>query len=139
MTWKFACHGELSAHREENILIIEGTGPWNIEALHAAGKEIEQELDYLYQRPWAVLSIMHGQAAYLPDAVADLKEQIRQEKQGSRVATALVLTESATRNFTKGHLSQIYNDAGEHFEFFDDRETAMQWLNQQLQQVSSQS
>jgi hypothetical protein len=132
MSWKFPSHGKLNAKREGNILYLEGTGPWNLESLLEAGKGVKADLEELYQAPWGVLSVMHGEAAYLPDAQAHLIEVIAEEKTKHRVATALVVIGSSLPTFAKGHLSQIYQKAGEHFAFFDDIDTARQWLIKQI-------
>jgi len=129
---KFRAHGDLSARSINNILFIEGTGPWNIEKLKYMEVAAKDMLAKLYQQPWAVLCIMHGEIAFLPDAAAMLTEVIRQDKHKNRVATAIVITNSNLVCFSKGHLSKIYNDAGETFEFFDDRESAMSWLSAEI-------
>lgn len=132
MVWKSACHGELNVKRDNALLVIEGTGPWNIETLLAANSDAEAELNMLYQNPWGVLSIMHGEAAYLPDASHYLTEQIHAEKSKNRVATALVVSQSNLPTFSQGHLGKIYQDAGENYAFFDNVAQARDWLEQQI-------
>ncbi|WJG08805.1 hypothetical protein [Aliiglaciecola sp. LCG003] len=129
---KFPGHGQLSAICENNILVIEGTGPWNIEMLSSTDEEATKMLQELYLQPWAVLAIMHGNSTFLPDAAKKLQQIIRQEKTHNRVATAIIVTYTAHPSFSKAHLASIYQLAGETFEFFTNKEAAMDWLTRQL-------
>ncbi|GAB5381309.1 MAG: hypothetical protein Alis3KO_31800 [Aliiglaciecola sp.] len=129
---KFASHGHLKAEKLGNILLIEGTGPWNIEMLESAGDSAKSILDELYKAPWGVLCIMHGDTAYLPDAAKKLTYIVKQEKLKNRKATAVVVADANLPSFAKGHLGQIYDQAGEHYRFFDDKADALEWLNGQF-------
>lgn len=129
---KFEQHGQLASAVLGNILVLEGTGPFNIEMLRAASQEASEVLNSLYKKPWGVLSSMHGEAAYLPDAAELLIDTIRKEKSLNRIATAIIVTNSTVKVFVEGHLSHIYQRAGETCEVFEERETALVWLNRQI-------
>lgn len=133
MSWKFKQHGELSAEKEDNILVVEGTGPWNIEMLDNSSETAQQILAELFQDYWGVLTILHGEAVYLPDAAKRLIEIITQQKSHKRVATAIIITDSTMPTFTRGHLSDIYDKAGEPIAFFDNKINAVEWIQQQIQ------
>lgn len=128
LNWKFAKHGSLQAKVSGNILEVEGEGPWNSEMLTNADKEAQSLLNRLYGAPWAVLTIMKGDPIYIPEAAELLIDIIRTEKHKGRVATAIIICDTEQALFAKQHLSQIYIQAGEDYEFFDDKITANQWL-----------
>lgn len=132
MSWKFKEHGMLHAKKENNILVVEGTGPWNIEMLDNSGVKAQQILHELSQDFWGALTIMHGEAVYLPDASERLIEIVKQQKSLKRVATAIIVADSSLPAFSQGYLSGIYEKAGEEFAFFEHKVDAIKWLEQRI-------
>lgn len=128
----FAPHGTLELHLHENILQVEGSGPWNSESLHQSAQLAGPLLEQLLGKLWAVLVIVHGEPVYVPAAVASLVDTLKAEKKQGRVATAVLVNECATPGFARLHLSDIFNQAGETYAFFEDREKALAWLKGQI-------
>ncbi|MBU2877465.1 MULTISPECIES: hypothetical protein [Alteromonadaceae] len=128
----FEAHGTLDLFVKDRILRLEGTGPWNLESLDESGEEADPMIELLAQEPWAVLVIMHGECIYVHAAGQRLSEIVRAEKQRNRIATAILVNDCDSPNFAKQHIGEIYQNAGEHYEFFDDVDTAEIWLKQQL-------
>lgn len=128
----FQVHGTLDVAIEGQILVLEGTGPWNMESLHASGTYAKPLMQRLYDRPWAVLAILRGEAVYVPDAARELIETVTFEKSRGRIATAIVLEDCDLPSFSRNHLSEIYQQAGERFEFFTNISRAKFWLEGQL-------
>ncbi len=128
----FEDHGTLDIEADGQILIIEGTGPWNLESLDKSGSVALPVVQPLLGKPWGVLAILHGQVIYVPDAADALVDIVREDKRKGRVASAIILTGSDSPNFSENHISEIYTRAGEEFAFFDNQEAAKNWLLKKL-------
>ncbi|WP_334047798.1 hypothetical protein [Alteromonas gracilis] len=53
---RFLPHGEVRVHREGRILILEGHGPWNVEALQHSTDKAQPILQELSGAPWGVMA-----------------------------------------------------------------------------------
>jgi hypothetical protein len=134
---RFPTHGSVELDIDENILFVEGYGPWNLESVVEAETHMAPLLQTLSISPWGALVVLHGDPIYVPDAAAVLSRAIREQKVLGRVATALVVDQSNTPEFSKRHLSDIFKSAGESFRFFPNKEQAKWWLIQQIMQATS--
>ena len=128
----FYTHGDLSFKVEGNIMLIEGERPWNLEAINSSADNARTCHEQLYGKPWGVLAIIHGDPIHTPDAAKLLTEIVIRDKQNGRTASALVLDEDHHPDFGKFHIGEIYGNAGETFEFFNDINSARKWLNEKL-------
>ncbi|GAC16272.1 hypothetical protein [Aliiglaciecola lipolytica] len=133
---KFEAHGTLDLVVTDQILRLEGTGPWNLESLYQSGDQANPIIDQLASKPWGVILILHGECIYVHAAGKRLSEIVRAEKKRNRIATAVLVNDCDSPNFAKSHIGEIYQNAGEHFAFFDDIELAERWLKQQLKDAS---
>ena len=121
-------HGTLHFELVDNILFIEGCGPWNEEALHLFSRNMDLSRKKEIVGEWAVLINVIGDPIYTPSAARALIKYLKDEKQHGRVATAIILTDSNSPEVGKWHISAVYNEAGENFKFFDSKEDATHWL-----------
>lgn len=122
-------HGTLDYKLEGNILQVEGCGPWNKEALQLFSDNIELSKKKQALSKWAVLIHVVGDPIYTPSAVKSLLVYLKSEKEHGRVATAFILTDSTSPKIGQWHISEVYNKAGEKFQFFNDIKNATIWLN----------
>ncbi|WP_022943313.1 hypothetical protein [Psychromonas hadalis] len=125
-------HGILNIKLEDNILIIEGTGPWNREALLLSFDTAGVEQKRRISQKWAVITIFNGDPIYTPDAADLLIESIEYDKLHGRVATAVILKDSNFPGLGKRHLDKIYKKAGEPCQFFENLCDAKVWVKQQI-------
>lgn len=130
---KFPLHGSVDLDVIDNILIVEGYGPWNLESVTESGVRVLPLIETLsLAGPWGALVILHGDPIYVPDAAQFLAESIRQQRIQGRVATALMVEESNSPEFAKRHLASLLEQAGETFRFFPNKEQAKWWLVQKI-------
>lgn len=130
----FRTHGTVRLDVEDRILLVEGVGPWNIESVMVAAKTVSPLIQQFSGCIWGVLVVLYGEPIYVPEAATYLSKAIKAEKQKGRVATAVIVMESKSPEFSKSHLSQIYQNAGETVRFFEHKEQAKWWLVQQISQ-----
>jgi hypothetical protein len=129
---KFQLHGESELYFEDNILLIEATGPWNIETMTDANKRVMPLIDKLSAGPWGALIIIYGEPIYVPDAATYLVGTIKELKKRGRIASAIMVEESNDPKFAKRHMSSIFEQAGETFRFFKQKQEAKSWLVQKI-------
>lgn len=129
---KFELHGRSDFHIEDKILIVEGYGPWNVESIMDAKKRLVPLISKLSTGQWGVLVILYGEAIYVPDAANYLVESIKELKKIGRTASAIMVEEANQPDFAKRHMSDIFGQAGETFDFFEQKEEAIQWLMQKI-------
>jgi hypothetical protein len=129
---RFSVHGNLNLHVEDSILLIEGVGPWNLEAVKEAYNRFVPLKETLYGSPWGALIVMGGDPIYVPDAANYIIKRIKHERMQGCVASAIMIGESNSPEFAKRHLSEIHSKAGDTYRFFSDKEEAVWWLVQQI-------
>lgn len=117
---------------ENNLLIIQGSGAWNLNAIDRSENQASQDISSLYGKPWGVLLLLKGDSIFIPEAREKLTHIIKEDRLKGRRATALVLTECSVPNIVTEHLCSLYTGAGDEFCEFDDADSAKQWLAQQL-------
>ena len=127
-------HGTLHFTLEEDILIINGRGPWNKEALLLSVANANTVQQTRSSDKWAVLVNVTGDPIHTPDAAELLTEYIKYDKQHGRVATALILTHSSSPELGKRHIAEVYTNAGEQYQFFNSSVEAKSWLRSLLVQ-----
>ncbi len=125
-------HGTLDFKLEDNILIIEGRGPWNKEAMILSSENANLVQKQRTKDEWGVIAIINGEPIHTPDAAELLVEYIKYDKNNGRVATALILTDSTFPALGKRHISELYNKAGEAFQFFNNITDAKIWMHSLL-------
>lgn len=131
----FHSHGSLSFSQEGPILIIEGEGPWNREAIEDSADRAEECHKNLCGRPWGVLAIIHGDPFHTPDAAELLRAIVKEDKKNGRVASALLLDNSSSPGIGSLHIAEIYGRAGEVCRTFSRRDEAVQWLKEMISEA----
>lgn len=125
-------HGTLCFELKDNILLIEGCGPWNKEAMLLSSKSAQLAQKQRTKEKWGVIAIINGEPVHTPDAAELLIEYVRNDKKDGRVATGLILTGSSFPELGKRHIAKLYNKAGEQFQFFNNIADAEVWVRSLL-------
>ncbi len=129
---RFTVHGSIDVYTQDRILLVEGCGPWNLEAVKEAYNRFNPLLETLYGSPWGALVVLRGDPIYVPDAAEHLIKTIKHERRKGRVASAILVSESNSPEFAKRHLSELHTKAGDTHRFFSDKEDAAWWLVQKI-------
>ena len=128
----FYPHGKLTFQIEKNILIIEGSGPWNKEAILGSTIDSSAIRNVLYKSSWVVLVRIKGEPVHTPGAALLLEKIVRKDKMNGRIASAVILEDSNYYDFGKWHIGEIYQNAGETFRFFHNEKSARKWLKEMI-------
>ena len=128
----FEGHGSIDCHIQDNILFIEGDGPWNLEAVEQANNQYHQLMVTLHGKVWGKVVVLIGDPIYVPNAEEYLVQSIKQDRHNGCVATAIVVEQSNSPEFAKRHISEIHTKANDVFRFFADKDEASWWLVQKM-------
>ncbi|MBE1300629.1 MAG: hypothetical protein GJ680_12090 [Alteromonadaceae bacterium] len=128
----FGNHGSYEAHLEGRILVFKARGPWNLESMDAAASSFVKLSQQLHGAPWGLVGSFYGEPVHVPEAASRLIEVVKEEKKTGRVATGIVLTHCDIPLLGRQHLTDIYTSAGETFDFFDNQDQAIAWVNTQI-------
>ncbi len=134
---QFVPHGEVAVSREGRTMVIEGRGPWNLEAVERSEQAAETILRDLAGKPWGVVMVVYGEPIHVPDAKDYLVDLVKQDITNGRVASALVVGFCDSPTFAKNHIGSIYQQAGDNVAFFDSVAQAKSWVSQEITLASA--
>jgi hypothetical protein len=129
MSDKFIVHGNVSISIDENILVIECTGPWNKEYFHHLHQELLAEVQKIDITNYAILLIPYGEAIATHESLEYHIEFIRQ---GNTKAVAINLSHCETPNSTRNLCCSVYDATQLTYDFFDSNKQAKTWLRAKL-------
>lgn len=111
------------------MLIVEGGGATNAEALDAYFQAIRPLVAELAGQPWVVLVTIRGDSLMTFDAEARMRQGVHALNATDRSAVGMVLPKSF---IVRAQWQRIYKDSGCPFAYFDDESEARVWLSQFL-------
>ena len=126
---RFAVHGKCNISIEDSIIIIESTGPWNIEYFHQLHQNIVTAVSQVNVENYAILLVLHGEAICTHEVI---KFHIDFLRQGNSKAVAVNLSQCDTPQLTKDLCCMVYKAAQLTFDFFDSNKQARIWLDSKL-------
>lgn len=129
MTINFPAHGNVKVSIEDNIIILECEGPWNIEFFHILHQDIVSAIKQVGHSNYGVLLIPIGEAIGTAET---MDYHIDFLKQGNTKAVAVNLALSDVPVSTENICRIAYQAAKRKHEFFLDNDTAKLWLKKQL-------
>lgn len=131
MKAEFIAHGKCSYTIEDNIVIIDATGPWNLEFFKKMHRELSDiilnDVDF---HNFAILLILKGDSFATQDG---LDYHLHLVKQGPTKALALNSTLSNASQITQSVFKKVYDKAGLENQNFDTTEAAICWLKSKLE------
>ena len=127
---KFTPHGSCSFLVEGNIIIIDATGPWNLEFFKQMHRELVAIiLNQVDRHNFAILLVLKGDSLAVQDG---LDYHLEQVKTGPTKALAINASESNAPQTTINLFKNVYDQAGLKNKSFDRTSEATAWLTNQL-------
>lgn len=124
----FPIHGELNLSIDGQLLVIEGSGPANLEMVLNYQRSVIGYREQIMHAPWASLVLLHGTPLFPPEAKTILAETIKSAKAMHLQATAVVLTDVDYAEVVKGFWTEIYQEVDVKYQFFQSEQQARIWL-----------
>ncbi|WJG10338.1 hypothetical protein [Aliiglaciecola sp. LCG003] len=128
----FPVHGNLKLSTQDQILVIEGHGPANLEMVLLYQKEVMAYRQKIMHSPWASIVLLSGEPLVPPEAKLIFVETIKQAKIMGLKATAVVLIDVEYISTVKQFWSEIYTQSDISHGFFESEQEALSWLNTKL-------
>jgi hypothetical protein len=130
----FSPHGTLDIVIEDNLVLIEAEGPWNIEYLDQLHEQLIKAVSQVDPNNYAILITPQGEAISVE---AGLEYHLNFIRQGNAKAVALNLAHCTTASLTESIFTKLYRIAGVKHAFFDNSFDARQWLEMVLKPATA--
>lgn len=124
----FPAHGKVDISVDGQILIINGSGPANLEMIEQYQKGVVGFREKIMHAPWASLVLLSGTPLVTAEAKGILTETIKQAKLMHLAATAVVFVDIEFSDMIRHFWQEIYQDTDVKYHFFDTETEARQWL-----------
>ncbi|MFT2089736.1 hypothetical protein [Paraglaciecola sp. 2405UD69-4] len=122
-------HGQYVSNRSKQLMLFSGRGPWNDEALYYGTQSTERDIQAIKQsKPWGQIGFLYGESLMPPTAFKLFSDIICYRQTIGLKAIAIMIQDSDITFTIKTQLKVAYNKAGIESDFFDDFDTAINWL-----------
>jgi len=125
----FAPHGTLDLTIEDDMILIEALGPWNIEYIDYLHQKLLWAVTQIDRSDLGVLLTLKGEAISVEAGLEYHADFIRQ---GNTKAIAVNLAHCTTPLLTENLFSKLYRLAKIKHAFFDNVFDARAWLENEL-------
>lgn len=115
---------------EHNFCVLRARGPWNKENLKRFLKSLN-EFDIEPQtQDWGTLAILYGESLLTPDAMVMFTNAHLNLAQSGLKHVAVVLSDVNAKTLVKHQFSHVYQQCDINHEYFDDEQSALNWLSE---------
>jgi hypothetical protein len=127
---KFASHGQCQFTLDNNIIIIDAEGPWNVEFFKQMHANLQQVvLENFININYGIIVILKGETLATQEG---LDYHLYKVKHGTAKAIAINMIHSSFALTTQLEFEAVYNKAGIKNKFFNNTSTAKHWLESEL-------
>tara|TARA_Y100000310_G_scaffold112989_1_gene111531 strand:+ start:7723 stop:8112 length:390 start_codon:yes stop_codon:yes gene_type:complete len=127
----FAEHGIVEVKIEDNILLVEATGPFNEELVQYYEQSLESCIKILEDSSWNQIIILHKLSMFTTEAEHKLVQTLKNRKERGLKASAVVLDNIEGESLVKTQMSRCYECANVDYKFTSSVHEAKQWLSMQ--------
>lgn len=131
---KFSVHGDFELRLVDNILILDGSGYGNCEAVEKYKREalpLKQQLSAT-GKPWGNVLHLQGNAMLVKEAINNVNASAKITYTMGLTHVGIVLDNVDYEILVKDCWSRIYRDTGIEIEFFDNEASALQWVKSNI-------
>ena len=128
---EFRTHGEYHIDVLDDVLLIDGKGPFNVEAVKGFEKNIAVALDTLREiDSWYQIVVLHDMSIFTPDALENLTK-VNHWRMSLGLKASAVVTGSMVvgKKLAEQQLRTLYSEQGLDHGFFDSLEAAKAWID----------
>lgn len=130
-------HGHCLVERTENIIRISVAEGINQELVKRYQQEMARELAVLNGSLWGVHLVINGDVLMTPEATERLIQETSRHLALGRCGTAIELVNSQAISILRSFWSRIYQEADVPYCFVNNRQEAVDWLQQQIAAAQS--
>jgi hypothetical protein len=124
----FTEHGVFEVKVEDNVLLVDATGPFNEELIIQYEKALESCIKNLEITPWNQIVTLHKFSLFTPKAEQKLTQTLKDRSSRGLKACVVVLKNIEGESLVKAQMSRCYKYADVKHEFSPSVQEAKKWL-----------
>lgn len=124
-------HGEFSLIMNQDVVLTNAVGPWNLECIEQFGIDYATSVYSAKVSKWADIIMLQGESLLVPDAEKDLQVRIARAVETGLSHVAVVMCKSEVKTTAKLQMKRLYRNLSAELAFFDTLNEAIDWVKQQ--------
>ena len=124
-------HGEFSLIMNQDVVLTNAVGPWNLECIEQFGIDYATSVYSAKVSRWADIIMLQGESLLVPDAEKDLQVRIARAVETGLSHVAVVMCKSEVKTTAKLQMKRLYRNLPAELAFFDTLNEAIDWVEQQ--------
>ena len=124
-------HGEFSLMMNQDVVLINAVGPWNLECIEQFGIDYATSVYSAKTTRWADIIMLQGESLLIPEAEKDLQVRIARAVETGLGHVAVVMCKSEVKTTAKLQMKRLYRNLSAELAFFDTLNEAIDWVKQQ--------
>ena len=124
-------HGEFSLMMNQDVVLTNAVGPWNLECIEQFGIDYATSVYSAKVSRWADIIMLQGESLLVPDAEKDLQVRIARAVETGLSHVAVVMCKSEVKTTAKLQMKRLYRNLPAELAFFDTLNEAIDWVKQQ--------
>ena len=124
-------HGEFSLIMNQDVVLTNAVGPWNLECIEQFGSDYATSVYSAKVSRWADIIMLQGESLLVPDAEKDLQVRIARAIETGLSHVAVVMCKSEVKTTAKLQMKRLYRNLPAELAFFDTLNEAIDWVKQQ--------
>jgi hypothetical protein len=125
----FTEHGKFTIENHVDYLIVDATGPFNIELMYKFEKILIEQTNILSGRSWNQIIIMNEESLFTPEAEAYLCNTLAYRTSNGLAGSVIVQKKSLYSALIKEQLSRCYSKFDIAYTFVESLDEAKEWVN----------
>ena len=121
-------HGEFSLMMNQDVVLINAVGPWNLECIEQFGIDYATSVYSAKTTRWADIIMLQGESLLIPEAEKDLQVRIARAVETGLGHVAVVMCKSEVKTTAKLQMKRLYRNLPAELAFFDTLNEAIDWV-----------
>jgi len=126
---EFKEHGVFKVNTEANLLLIDATGPFNVESVKQYNIGLESCIKQLEASPWNQIVTFHKMSIFTPEAEGLLTDTLINRRSRGLIYCAVILADVDFKPSVKEQMSRCYRSAGVEHQYFESVVKAQDWIS----------
>lgn len=123
-------HGEFSLMMNQDVVLTNAVGPWNLECIEQFGIDYATSVYSAKTTKWADIIMLQGESLLIPEAEKDLKVRIARAIETGLCHVAVVMCKSEVKTTAKLQMKRLYRNLPVELAFFDTVHDAIGWITE---------
>ena len=113
----FVAHGNYVIKNSDDQLVIEASGPFNIEIIEEFGQALKKVVPNFTNKTWHQIIILHAESIFTPETEAALCKTLKYRVDHGLAFSAVVIKASACKVLIEKQISRCYRNLNIPYQF----------------------